>query len=149
MDAFRHLAPISDRYASLPIGAAFTWSACAADIEPGEYYLVGFRSVRSATADEARLTAFDDRAHAEAASSPGFLHYLKGPTANDGSCLSFCLWTSRHAARAAAGLPAHVEAAQLVHEMYATYSLEFVRVRKEEAGAPLEFEPFDREVAAA
>ncbi len=149
MDAFRHLAPISDRYASLPVEAAFTWSACAAEIEPGEYYLVAFRSVRAPTADEARLTTFDDRAHLEAADSAGFVHYLKGPTASDGSCLSFCLWTSRQAARVAAGQPAHVQAAQLVHEMYATYRLEFVRVRKRHAGAPLEFEPYDHEVAAA
>jgi hypothetical protein len=144
LDAFRHLAPVSDRYATLPVAVAFTWSACAGAIEPGEYYLVAFRSVRAPNADEARLAAYDDRAHAEAASSAGFVHYLKGPTASDGSSLSFCLWTTRPAARAAAGQPAHAQAAQLVHEMYSAYRLEFVRVRKAHRSASLEFEPFDR-----
>ena len=144
MDALRHLGPVSDGYAWLPLADAFNWSSCADAFEPGEWYLVAFRSVRRPTADESRLTAYDDRAHAEAATSPGFVHYTKGPTASDGSCLSFCLWTSRHAARAASGKPAHAEAAQLVHEMYDTYRLEFLRVTKAHAGAPLEFEPFDR-----
>ena len=143
MDAFRHLAPVADDYATLPVAAAFTWSACTDAIEPGEYYLVAFRSVRAPNADEVRLTAYDDRAHAEAEASPGFVHYLKGPTASDGSCLSFCLWTSRHAARSAAGQPAHVQAAQLVHEMYSAYRLEFLRVRKTDPGAAFEFELFD------
>lgn len=147
MDAFRHLAPVSDDYAKLPVAAAFTWSACAAAVEPGEYYLVAFRSVRAAHADEVRLTAHDERAHAEAATSAGFLHYLKGPTAHDGSCLSFCMWTTRHEARKAAGMPAHAQAAQLVHEMYATYRLEFLRACKAHVGAALEFEPYDPPLA--
>jgi hypothetical protein len=147
LDAFRHLAPVSDRYASLAVPDAFTWAACAAAIEPGEYYLVAFRSVRAPNADEARLTAYDDRAHAEAERSAGFVHYCKGPTASDGSCLSFCLWRSRHDARRAAGMPAHAQAAQLVHEMYSTYRLEFLRLRKAGPDAPLEFEPYDPPIA--
>lgn len=135
---------MSARYARLPVAEAFNWSACSDALDPGEWYLVAFRSVRRPNADESRLTAYDDRAHAEAAAVSGFVHYTKGPTADDGSCLSFCLWTSRHAARAASGKPAHVQAAQLVHEMYDTYRLEFLRVSKAHAGAPLEFEPFDR-----
>jgi hypothetical protein len=146
LDAFRHLAPVSDRYASLPVADAFTWDACAAAIEPGEYYIVAFRSVRAPNADEARLTAYDARAHAEAEGSAGFMHYTKGPTATDGSCLSFCVWTGRQEARTAAGRPAHAEAARLVHEMYATYRLEFLRLRKAHAGAALEFEPWDAPV---
>jgi hypothetical protein len=144
LDAFRHLAPVSDRYACLPVADAFNWATCSDAVEPGEWYLVAFRSVRRPTANEARLTAYDDRAHAEAAKSAGFVHYTKGPTADDGSCLSFCLWTTRHAARAASGKPAHAKAAQLVHEMYDIYRLEFLRVSKAFAGAPLDFEPFDR-----
>ena len=113
---------------------AFTWSACSDAIEAGEWYLVAFRSVRRANADEARLTAYDDRAHAGATNCPGFVHYTKGPTADDGSCLSFCLWTTRHDARAAAGKPAHAEAALIVHEMYDSYRLEFLRVWKAHPG---------------
>jgi hypothetical protein len=127
------------------MAAAFTWADCADDMPPGEWYLVAFRSFRRPTADEAQLTAHDDRAHAEATNAPGFVHYFKGPTANDGSCLSFCLWTSRAEARSAAGRIAHVEAVGLVHEMYAEYRLEFLRMRKREHAAALEFEPYDLE----
>ena len=144
MDAFRHLAPVSDRYARLAVADAFTWSACSDAIGTGEWYLVAFRSVRRPDADEARLTAFDDRAHAEATDCAGFVHYTKGPTTADGSCLSFCLWSSRHDARAAAGKPAHAEAALLVHEMYDSYRLEFLRVWKTDPRAALQFEPFDQ-----
>lgn len=142
MDAFAALAPVSERYASLPVADAFDWSAVAAQLGAGEWYLVAFRSIRRAGADEERLTAFDDRAHAEAESAPGFVHYFKGPASTDGSCLSFCLWTSRAEARAAAGRPNHVEAVTLISEMYEFYTLEFLRVTGR-AGQPLQFEPYD------
>ena len=78
------------------------------------------------------------------AASPGFVHYFKGPRASDGSCLSFCLWTSRAEARAAAGGPNHVQAVGLLDVMYERYTLEFLRVRGSGGGAPLSFEPYDR-----
>jgi hypothetical protein len=138
---FERLAPVSDRYASLPVAEAFTWEACLADVPTGEWYMVAFRSIRRADSDEARLTALDDAAHAEAAQAPGFVHYLKGPSNAAGECMSFCLWTSRPEARAAAGRPAHVEAAGLTFESYAHYSLEFHRVRRVADG--FTFERYD------
>jgi hypothetical protein len=142
MDAFATLAPRSDRYATLPVPDAFDWTDVGRSLGDGEWYLVAFRSIRRSDADEERLTAYDDRAHAEAASSDGYLHYFKGPAAPDGTCLSFCLWTSRAAARAAAGRPRHVEAVALIAEMYERYTLEFLRVRG--AAGRLTFEPYDR-----
>jgi hypothetical protein len=142
MDAFAALAPVSEAYATLPVADAFDWADVATELGVGEWYLVVFRSIRRADADEARLTAFDDRAHAEAATSPGFVHYFKGPVANDWSCLSFCLWTSRAEARAASGRPNHVEAVSLIPEMYERYTLEFLRVTGR-AGTPLRFEAYD------
>jgi hypothetical protein len=142
MDAFAALAPVSEAYASLPIAEAFDWSRVGRKLGTGEWYLVAFRSIRRADADETRLAAFDDRAHREAQASPGFVHYFKGPAAADRSCLSFCLWTSRAEARAAAGRPAHVEAVSVIGEMYERYTLEFLRVTGR-AGAPLQFEPYD------
>lgn len=142
MDAIEGLAVVGADYAHRPVSEAFTWAACEAAVEPGEWYMVAFRSVRRDDADEARLTLHDDLAHAEATAVPGFVHYYRGPRALDGSCLSFCLWMDRVDARAAAGLPAHARAAALVAEMYATYTLEFLRVRKV-TGAPLSFEPWD------
>ena len=74
--------------------------------------------------------------------APGFVHYFKGPTTTDGRCMSFCLWNSRAEARAAAGRPAHTQAAALTHEAYQSYTLEFHRVRRL-AGAGFTFEPYD------
>jgi hypothetical protein len=105
MDALPSLAPVSEAYASLPVAEAFNWGVAADALVAGEWYLVAFRSVRAAGADEAKLDEYDERAHQEAAASPGFIHYLKGPRAADGSCMSFCLWQSRADARAAAGKP--------------------------------------------
>ncbi len=138
---FERLAPVSDQYATLPIADAFTWSVCLADVPPGEWYLVAFRSIRRPGADEARLTTYDDFAHVEAMVAPGFVHYFKGPTNAAGECMSFCLWNSRAEARAAAGRPAHVEAIGLTFESYAQYALEFHRVRRIAGG--FTFEPYD------
>jgi hypothetical protein len=82
-------------------------------------------------------------AHQEAAASAGFVHYFRGPSAPDGSCLSFCLWESRADARAAAGKAAHREAVGLLHEMYASYRLEFLRVTRAHRRAALAFAPYD------
>jgi hypothetical protein len=148
VDALADLAPVSGRYAALPVADAFDWAACADRMPRGQWYLVAFRSLRAGNADEARLVAYDDRAHAEATMAKGFIHYAKGPTAPDGSCLSFCIWTSRAAARAASSGAAHLAAVTLVHDMYADYRLEFLRLRKRDTRAPLEFEPYDVEAGA-
>ena len=143
VDALHALAPLSDAYARSPVAEAFDWRAAGEALGEGEWYMVAFRSVRRPEADDAVLTAYDERAHAEAAASDGYVHYFKGPLASDGTCLSFCIWTSRAAARAAAGKPLHAEAAALVGRMYAHYTLEFLRLTRT-AGGPLHFEPYDR-----
>src|SRR4051812_28769287 len=143
MDVLQRLQPVSADYATLPIARAFTWQDAAGELGNGEWYLVAFRSIRRADADEDRLTLFDELAHQEAAHEPGFVHYFKGPRSADGSCLSFCLWQTRADARAAAGRPAHVQAVSLIDEMYESYTLEFHRVSRT-AGGPPAFEPYDR-----
>lgn len=142
MDLLQRLAPVSEGYACLPVASAFNWQDATTELGDGEWYLVAFRSIRRAGADEERLSLFDELAHQEAATSPGFVHYFKGPAAGDGSCLSFCLWDSRADARAAAGRPDHVRAVSLIDEMYESYTLEFHRVTRD-AGGPLSFEPYD------
>ena len=144
MDALLGLSPTVDGYARLPIQQALTWATCADAIPQGEWYLVVFRSIQRAGADADRLRLFDDLAHAEAEQAPGFVHYYKGPLAADGSCLSFCAWTSRAEARQAAAQPSHREAVSIIDEMYELYSLEFHQVRKRDAAAALEFEPYER-----
>lgn len=143
----QRLAPVSDRYATLPVAEAFTWESCLADVPPGEWYMVAFRSTRRVGADEARLTAHDDWAHTEAMTAPGFVHYFRGPANAAGDCLSFCLWTSRAEARAASGRPAHVQAAALTSDAYAQYFLEFHRVRRV-AGGGFTFEPYEHGAVA-
>ncbi len=140
---FDQIRPVGDDYARQPIGLAFDWSAITSTAQRGEWYVVTFRSVRRPTADEARLTALDDVAHAEAAGMPGFIHYFKGPTNAQGQCLSFCIWESREAARAGAGGPGHRIAAAVVGEMYAAYRLDFLRLIKRPGRLGFEFEPFD------
>lgn len=147
MDALPNLVPVSDDYASLPLAEAFNWQEAADALDAGEWYLVAFRSIRRADADVERLYAFDELAHQEAAASPGFVHYFKGPAAEDGACLSFCLWQTRADARAAAGRPAHVRAVSLIEEMYERYTLEFHRVTRCSDGT-LAFEPYDRGTAS-
>jgi hypothetical protein len=142
MDVLQRLAPVSERYASLPVPDAFNWADASSELGDGDWYLVAFRSMRKPGADEERLTAYDEAAHREAAAANGFIHYFKGPAGPDGSCLSFCLWQTRADARAAAGRPDHVRAVSLIDEMYASYTLEFLRVSRE-AGGPLAFEPYD------
>ena len=148
MDALAALQPASEAYATLPVAEAFDWTDVGRQLGEGEWYLVVFRSVRRIAADEVRLAEFDDLAHHDAAAAPGFVHYFKGPAASDRSCLSFCMWTSRAEARAAAGRPAHIEAVSVLNEMYERYTLEFVRVTGC-AGAPLQFEPYDAAPAPA
>ena len=141
--AFDRLVAVPERYATLPIAQAFDWDACADPSTVGEWYLVCFRSVRKAGADEALLQELDDRAHLDAAGVRGFVHYFKGETTAHGECLSFCLWESREVARAAAGRPAHTQASAVPGEMYASYKLEFYRVRKHAGRRSFEFEPYD------
>jgi hypothetical protein len=147
MDAFAALAPVSEAYAHLPVAEAFDWSRVGRQLGTGEWYLVAFRSIRRLDANEVRLAEFDERAHQEAQSSPGFVHYFKGPAEADRSCLSFCLWTSRAEARAASGRPAHIEAISVINEMYERYTLEFLRVTGRK-GSPLQFEPYGVVAAA-
>jgi hypothetical protein len=143
MDALPDLRPVSEAYASLPIGDAFNWEHAGRHLGDGEWYLVAFRSIRQPGADEERLNAYDEMAHQEAAGAPGFVHYFKGPVGPDGACLSFCLWQSRAEARTAAGGSAHVRAVGLLSEIYQQYALEFLRVSRH-AGGLLTFEDYDR-----
>jgi hypothetical protein len=143
MDPLVDLRPVSDDYATLPVSEAFDWAASAHGLGTGEWYLVAFRSVRRPGADEDRLCHYDEMAHQEAAASAGFVHYFRGPAAPDGSCLSFCLWESRADARTASAKSAHREAVGLLHEMYASYRLEFLRVTRPHRRAALAFAPYD------
>jgi hypothetical protein len=153
VDARRHpdfdrLVPVSEEYATLPVGRAFTWDACADSAIEGEWYLVAFRSVQRVDADQEYLREMDDAAHAEAAGAPGFVHYFKGPANGRRECLSFCLWDSRRQAREAAGRPAHAAAVTVIATTYERYTLEFHRVTKRAGERRFSFEPYDAAASA-
>ncbi len=148
MDVFADLAPVADNYAVLPVGEAFNWTSVASVIEPGDWYMVAFRSIVRADADQERLRQYDDWAHEEASGANGFVYYYKGPQAPDRSCLSFCMWNSRAEAREAAGRPAHQKAVTLIADTYEAYTLEFLRVWKRDEATNLEFEPYDAALEA-
>lgn len=142
--AFDTLMPATADYASLPLPQAFTWADCAPRIEAGgEWYLVAFRSIHRADADERLLEEHDLRAAEEAALAPGFVHYFRGPLTSTRSCLSFCIWDSREHARSASRGPRHIEAIALVEQMYERYELEFHRLVKPAGARGLRFEPYD------
>jgi heme-degrading monooxygenase HmoA len=122
--AFSRLKPARNDYALVPIDKGFNWDECAGDLQIPDLYVVVFRSVRRADANLEILQEFDDRAHADAQSAPGFVFYFKGQLMPGRECLSFCLWRSRAEARAASNRPDHAAAAGLVREMYESYDLE-------------------------
>ena len=80
MDAFDRLAPLDDAYASrsrsrTPSTGGRSPRACRSATSGTSW---PSDPIRRADADEARLCAFDDRAHAEAAAAPGLRPLLQG-----------------------------------------------------------------------
>src|SRR2546428_547357 len=138
--AFDALSPIAPGYATLPLPDGFNWSECAARIDAGVWYLVAFRSVRRAGADEPRLIELDTFAHEEAKRSPGFVHYFSGSMDARRACLSFCIWENQDLAEAGAHLAAHEEAASAADEMYDSYVLERFTLTKRPGSPELQLE---------
>lgn len=139
-DAIQGIAPLHADYATAPIGEGFTWQECLNPIPEGQWYLVVFRSRRKETADLDLLTSADDRAFAEAGTTPGLLHYFRGQLNERRECLSFCLWENQEQAQAAAARPLHQSAATLVNEMYHSYRLERYWLYKDAMEPALRFE---------
>lgn len=135
--ALAQLEPRTPDYALQPLLDGFTWSESLAALDSFQWYVVVFRSVRSDAADNAVLTWYDDRAHEEAETSPGFLHYFKGCLNERRECLSFCVWESQSSALEAARRSHHREAVTLVDTMYSSYRLERYHLEKAGAGEPV------------
>lgn len=138
---FSRLEPYAPDYATLPLLEGFNWQEQLAGSDPGQWYVVAFRSVRCPDADDAALTAADDLAHEEAARHPGFLHYFKGTCTAHGECLSFCVWQRREDAQEAGRQQGHRTAMQLTASMYQSYRLERYILHKPARNAPLSLEP--------
>jgi len=136
-ETFAKLRPVTPEYATAPILEGFNWSDCVAELPSGSWYLVCFRSIHSANADEEVLTEYDNRAFAAAKAAGGLLHYFQGEPNARGACLSFCLWQTLAQARAASAMPEHVLAAHIVGQMYDQYVLERYMLTKPERSLEL------------
>ena len=136
METFDALVPLDEAYASSPIEDAFDWDLVASELPPGSRVVHGRLPIRPSRRRRRGAPGGlrRSRPYRGGRRRPGFVHYFKGPTSTDGSCLSFCLWDSRSHARSAAGLPGHREAVTLIGEMYARYTLEFLRVSARRRG---------------
>jgi hypothetical protein len=123
------LINVTPLYAKQPIQSGFNWSEAFTGIEPGEWYLVVFRSQHRADADEQSLDEHDRRAFEAARRTPGFMHYFGGTPTEDRACLSFCLWENQGQAKLASAHEAHQTAAQLANSVYESFQLERYIVR--------------------
>jgi heme-degrading monooxygenase HmoA len=127
---YRPIVEITPDYSRAPIEAGFNWDEAFARVGDGEWHLVAFRSRHAPDADETFLTQLDERASAAASRHPGFLYYFIGAPQADGQCLSFCLWRSAEAARAASADPEHRDAVARGLPSFAHYRLERYRIVK-------------------
>ena len=125
LDALR---PIREDYAIAPILESFNWAECLASADGADWYMVAFRSVRNQHADDRLLYELDARAHEEAISHTGLVHYFGGELDAERRCLSFCVWEDRERAAAAAALPKHRDAIGAAVTMYDSYVLERYRI---------------------
>jgi hypothetical protein len=122
------LRPIREDYAIAPILESFNWAECLGSVEGADWYMVAFRSVRNQHADDRLLYELDARAHEEAISHTGLVHYFGGELDAERRCLSFCVWEDRERAAAAAALPKHRDAIGAAVTMYDSYVLERYRI---------------------
>jgi hypothetical protein len=126
-DEFEILEKTHDNFATAPIDIAFNWDMFAKKTKLHDWYLVAFRSTRKPDADLRELEYLDELAHQDAASQPGFLYYYKGKImegATHTHNLSFCMWTDRESAKAAAMRSMHRQASNIALKMYDQYNLE-------------------------
>ena len=139
VEAFQSLAPITAKYATLPIMQGFNWQECAAHLDPGEWYMIVFRSIRREAIDDLTLEMHDYGAYIEAQRRAiGLVFYFRGTPNEYRECLSFCIWSSRQEAARAARLPLHREAMLMVDEKYEWYALERYLLRKVRARRGIE-----------
>ncbi len=98
-------------------------------------YLVDFASSRRPGIDEDELIRLDNAAHAEAATSDGFLLYFRGDVDADGYCRSFCAWRSATDAARASRKPRHRAASEVTREFYASYTVTMRELWLDDSGA--------------
>ncbi|CAG8537058.1 4749_t:CDS:2 [Ambispora gerdemannii] len=141
-NSLKNLHIITTDYLRVPIEEAFNWNELAMSIPDvkGEWYVVAFRSIRRADADDIALYEADSRAHEEAKLNGGLLKYCYSGLNERRECLAMCVWLNRDYARAANGKPHHIAAMSLASKMYDTYALERYRLLKSNGELFFKFE---------
>ncbi|KAI8074495.1 hypothetical protein BC940DRAFT_249211 [Gongronella butleri] len=126
LDVLDQFHVVTDNYAHADIESAFNWDEVAAELVDweGDWFIVAFRSVRKAQADNQLLFEADAKAQEEAIHSGGLLKYWYGDLNHHRECLAMCIWINREYALKATHKPLHLQAARLAGEMYDTYRLE-------------------------
>jgi hypothetical protein len=137
---FELLSPTGPSFARLPLLQAFNWEECLASQAPRQWYVVAFRSIRSATADPEYLKLLDDLAYDAAMREPGLLLYFRGSLTEHRECLSICVWESQAKAQAATRLSAHQAAADITDDMYDVFELERWHLIKHQSNGALELQ---------
>ncbi|KAI8332888.1 hypothetical protein BC941DRAFT_402080 [Chlamydoabsidia padenii] len=132
LDVLPSLHVITDDYIHESVDKAFNWDQVASQLKDweGDWFIVAFRSVRKATANNTLLFEADARAQEEAIHSGGLLKYWFGDLNQHRECLAMCIWINRDYALKATHKPLHLEAAKLAGQMYDTYTLERYKLVK-------------------
>nr|CAG8587313.1 15543_t:CDS:2 [Entrophospora candida] len=119
-------------YAKMPIEKVFNWNEIANELRQFEinWYVVVFRSVRKADADNKLLFEADANAQDEARKSGGLLAYWYGELNERRECLAMCIWSDQYYAKMANNKPNHVIAMKLTAMMYETYKLDRYFIKK-------------------
>ncbi|CAO3643612.1 unnamed protein product [Cunninghamella blakesleeana] len=126
LDHLNKLHVITDDYVHQSVETSFNWDQLAYDLKDheGDWFIVAFRSVRKASADNDLLFKADAQAQEEAIHSGGLLKYWYGDLNQHRECLAMCIWINRDFALKATHKPLHLKAAKLASEMYDSYVLE-------------------------
>jgi heme-degrading monooxygenase HmoA len=130
--------PLRDDYAdfAVPVPESFRWGVILDHLGvPLKKYvaLYAFRSIPNPEAEEEVLLRLDESALLAAKDMAGFLHYepLKG--------LSYCLWSTRAAAKIATSSAEHREAAKYVGRAYKQWELQSWDVARVALDGRMEF----------
>ncbi|KAL1919453.1 uncharacterized protein VTP21DRAFT_2146 [Calcarisporiella thermophila] len=126
-----HLKTRTLDYMVAPLEDIFDWDDLGRRLKSdGEWFVVAFRSIRSASADNELLFNADRMAHEEAKHSGGLLKYWYASLNERRECLAMCIWANRSWALLANKKPHHREAAKLAAVMYDSYILERYSLKK-------------------
>lgn len=108
---------------TIPFYQAFENIEPLFDVLPDFVYIVEFISIATNERDAQLLNTLDHEAYLIAQKYPELLGYYSGILQSDGSCRSFCIWTSETAAKASSRSDQHLRAIGFTAQAYKVYVL--------------------------